>query len=300
MRISILLLLAATCLFLPAGHSARETGIRIIGLEPTPLFPRAEPLRQVAKLSLGNSGAATECGVEVAVEGESPVTARLKVPPGGVVSHVLVPDIRVERELRLTLRCQGGEVVEHRQQWQPQRHWKVTIVKSSHEDLGYEDYIYRKQHNIANNIELGEFLSAPRENVAESERDLDSQFHYTMESMLFQRNYIEERSEAAWRRLVEKQVKPGNMHLMGAPSGVHSHWMDYEELARMTYPGRREAKDRFGLDLKTFMIVDNPSLSWAGCQAVAEAGFRYVARWGQGWRSGGNNNYERTKIPTFF
>ena len=300
MRISILLLLAATCLFLPAGHSARETGIRIIGLEPTPLFPRAEPLRQVAKLSLGNSGAATECGVEVAVEGESPVTARLKVPPGGVVSQVLVPDIRVERELRLTLRCQGGEVVEHRQQWQPQRHWKVTIVKSSHEDLGYEDYIYRKQHNIANNIELGEFLSAPRENVAESERDLDSQFHYTMESMLFQRNYIEERSEAAWRRLVEKQVKPGNMHLMGAPSGVHSHWMDYEELARMTYPGRREAKDRFGLDLKTFMIVDNPSLSWAGCQAVAEAGFRYVARWGQGWRSGGNNNYERTKVPAFF
>ena len=33
---------------------------------------------------------------------------------------------------------------------------------------------------------------------------------------------------------------------------------------------------------------------------MAEAGFRYVARWGQGWRSGGNNNYERTKVPAFF
>ena len=180
MRISILVLLVVSGLLLPAGYSARETGVRIIGLEPTPLFPRAEPLRQVARLSLGNSGAATDCGVEVAVEGESPVTARLDLPPGGGVREVLVPDIRAERDLRLTLRCRDGEVVEHRQKWQPQRHWKVTIVKSSHEDLGYEDYIYRKQHNIANNIELGEFLSAPRENVAESERDLDSHVHYTM------------------------------------------------------------------------------------------------------------------------
>jgi len=90
------------------------------------------------------------------------------------------------------------------------------------------------------------------------------------------------------------------MYLMGAPSGVHSHWMDYEELARMTYPGRRDARDRFGLDLKTFMIVDNPSLSWSGAQAVAEAGFKYVARWGQGWRSGGNNDYAHTKVPALF
>ena len=104
----------------------------------------------------------------------------------------------------------------------------------------------------------------------------------------------------AWREIIEKEVKPGYMHLMGAPSGVHSHWMDYEELARMTYPGRREVKDRFGLDLKTFMIVDNPSLSWAGCQAVAAAGFKYVARWGQGWRTGGNNNYATTKLPALF
>ena len=288
---------------LPAAPlTAQEKPLRILKLQPTPLFPRQEPLRQIANLQLLNDTARTlRCQVTVRLEKGSPVASTLEVPAGISTHRAYIPDISAPQQLTLTIRNEAdGSVTVHQQTWQPQRHWKVVIVKSSHEDLGYEDFIYKKQHNIANNIELGQFLSAPRENVTAAERDLDSQFHYTMETLLFQRNYLEERSEAAWREIVEKQIKPGYMHLMGAPSGVHSHWMDYEELARMTYPGRREAKDRFGLDLKTFMIVDNPSLSWSGCQAVADAGFKYVARWGQGWRSGGNNNYEKTGLPALF
>ncbi|MCI0389174.1 MAG: glycosyl hydrolase-related protein [Acidobacteria bacterium] len=297
-----LLNLLLCSLLLPISPAAQEKPLRILKLQPTPLFPRQEPLRQIANLQLLNDTARTmRCQVTVQLEKEAPVISTLEVPAGVSTHRVYIPDISAPRALKLTIRDEGaGSTIEHQQTWQPQRHWKVTIVKSSHEDIGYEDYIYKKQHNIANNIELGQFLSAPRENVTAAERDLDSQFHYTMESILFLRNYIEERSEMAWREVVEKHIKPGHMHLMGAPSGVHSHWMDYEELARMTYPGRREAKDRFDLDLKTFMIVDNPSLSWSGCQAVADAGFRYVARWGQSWRTGGNNDYATTKLPALF
>jgi hypothetical protein len=289
-------------LLLSAPLAAQEKPLRVLKLQPTPLFPRGEPLRQIANLQLlNNTARALRCQVTVRLEKEPPVVSTLEIPAGVSTQRVYVPDVGAPQLLKLTIRDEAdGSTVEHQQTWQPQRHWKITVVKSSHEDLGYEDFIYKKQHNIANNIELGQFLSAPRENVAESERSLDSQFHYTMESLLFQRNYIEERSETAWRELVNKHVKTGHMHLMGAPSGVHSHWMDYEELARMTYPGRREAPDRFGLDLKTFMIVDNPSLSWSGCQAVAAAGFKYVARWGQGWRTGGNNNYATTGLPALF
>lgn len=289
-------------LLLPFSLSAQEKPLRILKLQPTTLFPRREPLRQIANLQLLNDTArAIRCQVTAQLELAPPVVSILEVPAGVSTHQVLIPDISAPQQLKLTIRNEAdGSIIEHEQTWRPQRHWKITIVKSSHEDIGYEDYIYKKQHNIANNIELGQFLSAPRENVTAAERDLDSQFHYTMESLLFQRNYIEERSEMAWRELIEKHVKTGHMHLMGAPSGVHSHWMDYEELARMTYPGRREAKDRFGLDLKTYMIVDNPSLSWAGCQAVAAAGFKYVARWGQSWRTGGNNDYATTKLPALF
>lgn len=291
------------CLFVaPWTLHAQERSLRILKLEPTPLFPRAEPLRQIARLQLLNTTSYKLRGVvTVQLEKEAPVISTLEIPSGVSTQRIAIPDIKVAQRLKLIIRNEAdGSVIEYQQTWQPQRHWKITIVKSSHEDIGYEDYIFKKQHSIANHIEMGRALSTKRENVADSERDLSNQFHYTMESLLFQRNYIEERSEAAWREIIEKEVKPGYMHLMGAPSGVHSHWMDYEELARMTYPGRREVKDRFGLDLKTFMIVDNPSLSWAGCQAVAAAGFKYVARWGQGWRTGGNNNYETTKLPALF
>lgn len=265
--------------------------VRIQRLEPTVLFPNEEPLRQLAVLHLLNDGAAQRCRVTVRLAGAETVTeAELAAEEDRL--RILVPDISTPAELELELRAANGQLLaSHRQLWQPQRKWKVYFIKSSHEDLGYEDYIFKKQWDIANFIDLARALSQPPGSVPG--------YHYTMEHLLFQRAYIEERSEPAWRDIV-KDVLAGRLHLIGTPHGVHSHWMDYEELARMTYPGRREARDRFGLDFRTFMIVDNPSLSWSGAQAVAQAGYRYVARWGQGWRTGGNNDYRTTKLPAVF
>ena len=151
---------------------------------------------------------------------------------------------RISKRSRLnvefTVRSSGQVVAQKKQMWQPQRKWKVIVVKSSHEDLGYENYIFMKQHDIANYIDLAANISKATENVSDLERKSDAKYHYTMETLLFERNYIEERGERAWREIVEKDIKTGAMNLMGAPSGVHSHWMDYEELARMTYPARRE------------------------------------------------------------
>ncbi len=278
-----------------AGVALGQTGeIRILGLEPTVLFPNREPLRQIAQLQVRNENQQTvRCVISVLPAG---LESTEDVPPGVSMHKILVPDIAAPTDIRIELKSasDGRVLATFAQTWQPQRHWKVFVVESSHEDMGYESFIYKKQHDIANYIDVASHLSG------DAGRPPDGKYHYTMESLLFERNYIEERSKTAWREIVEKQIKTGRMNLMGAPSGVHSHWMDYEELARMTYPGRREAKDRWGLDLKTFMIVDNPSLSWAGCQAVADAGFQYVARWGQGWRSGGNNDYRTTKLPPLF
>ncbi len=297
MKRFILLFLA-----LPALCAAR--GLKIVSVEPTVLFPRATPLRQIAIVTILNDGQQNlEIGITAEVTGgASGPVAKLKVPPGTSQHRVLVPDLSTPAEVRFTAHEVDSTKVaaETTLPWQPQRKWKVFIVKSSHEDLGYENYIFKKQHDIANYIDLARDMSKSTENQSDLERKSDAKFHYTMETLLFQRNYIEERGEPAWRDVVEKDIKTGHLYLMGAPSGVASHWMDYEEIARMTYPGRRDAKDRFGLDLKTFMIVDNPSLSWSGAQAVAEAGFKYVARWGQSWRSGNNNDYATTKLPALF
>lgn len=209
--------------------------------------------------------------------------------------QILVPDIQAATELSISIKSERGvELAMWKQPWQPQRKWKVYLIKSSHEDLGYEGTIFQKQHDNANWIDIGRRLSDPHVPMG------DKLYHYNIETMVGARDYISERGETAWRSLVDSELKMGNMSLLGAPSGVHSHWMDYEELARMTYPAKREMKDRYGLDINTFMIVDNPSLSWAGAQAVATAGFKYVARWGQGWRTGGNNDYAHTQLPAIF
>lgn len=284
---------------------AGSENLKVLSLEPTVLFPKREPLAQIARLTVANVGAAVTGDVVVTVAGgATETTTGVAFKPNQSTVDVLVPDIAAPASVKIEIRASGTALATYEQTWQPQRKWKVFIVKSSHEDIGYENFIFKKQKEIAEFIDLGREQSSPRSvagNIGGNRATMkDSSYHYTLESILFQRNYLEERGEKAWREIVDRDLKTGHMALMGAPSGVHSHWMDYEELARMTYPARRETRDRFGLDLKTFMIVDNPSLSWSGGQAVADAGFKYVARWGQPWRSGGNNDYATTKVPAIF
>lgn len=278
--------------------SAAQSGVQILKLKPTVLFPNGRPLHQLAMLEVVNfTGAPLRCRVQVQVGTlAAELGPVLEIQAGYSSLRVPIPDIDSPQQVRLEVQSeQGGQrLAGITQDWTPQRKWKVYIVKSSHEDLGYEDFIYKKQHEIANYIDIGSRLSDPHQAMGGGD------FHYTLETLLFMRSYMDERSESQWRNLVEQHISNGQMPLMGAPSGVHTHWMDYEELARMTYPARRETFDRFGLDLKTFEIVDNPSLSWSGAEVLADAGFRYVARWGQGWRTGGNNDYEHTHLPALF
>jgi len=278
--------------------------VTVTSVEPTVLFPRERPLRQVAMVNVVNNTSSAIKGELRAhvVDGEAGPVAEVDLPVGASRLRVLVPDIGAPADIEFRLRKTGSgeQLASSKVPWKPQRKWKVYLVKSAHEDLGYEGYIYDKQREIADFTDLAASIANHRLSPAEVREDNDTSYRYTLETLLFQRNYMEERGVVAWRDLVENSIKKKRLDLMGAPSGVHSHWMDYEELARMTYPARRGMKDRYGLDLKTFMIVDNPSLSWSGAQALADAGFKYVARWGQSWRTGGNFNYQTTKVPALF
>jgi hypothetical protein len=293
-------LIAGVFLLVACGAGLRADSAEILACEPTVLFAKREPIAQIARLKWRAVEASAEAVVARVSVGGQVIETPLAGAAGFHEADILVPDIAAPAELQLEILAGARPIAELRRAWTPQRKWKIYLVKSSHEDIGYEDFIHRKQSQIANYIDMADEISRPRKQGNTTNTREDG-YHYVMESLLFSRAYIEERGEAAWRKLVEEQLQSFHgLSLMGAPSGVHSHWMDYEELARMTYPARREMKDCFGLDLKTFMIVDNPSLSWSGAQALAAAGFKYVARWGQVWRSGENNNYARTKLPALF
>ncbi len=271
--------------------------VNLVSVEPTVLFPRATPLRQVAIFTLVNDQT-TPVTCELSA-GEAPV-AKVTAAAGASKHRVLVDDIAAPTELVFKAQCTGQPALQMKKAWQPARKWKVFILESSHEDLGYEDYIFNKQKEVADFIDLAKHLSGNPENQSEFERNATNRYQYTMETLVSFRNYLEERGPIAWRKLARDYIAKGAMHLGGAPSGVHPQWMDYEELARNMYPGRREMKDRYGLDLKTYMIVDNPSVSWSAAQAAAQAGFKYIARWSQGWRSGGKNDYRTTQVPALF
>ena len=285
-------LLGVLSLALGAVQASAQSSLSVVSIEPTVLFPNAQPLRQITLVRVQNTASApVECVVQAAMAGSSTSTPAV-VQPGSSVLRVPVPDIDARQHLSVEIRSKDGSVILGRaeREWTPQRKWKVYLVASSHRDLGYEDFIQKEQGEFAGYIDIARRLTDPAH----------GDFRYTMENLISMHNYIDERSESAWRDLVDERVKTGRMPIMGAPSGLHSHWADYEELARMAYPARREAVDRFGLDIKTFMIADNPSLSWSGVEVLADAGFRYVARWGQGWRTGDNNDYAHTKLPALF
>lgn len=269
-----------------------------IGIEPTVLFPNAMPLRQLAILNVTNSSSQpVPCLAQIRLSGDEIESGfRFEASPGYSEQQITIPDISSSKPLEIEIRNAESQALlaSCQQEWLPQRHWKIFITKSSHEDIGYENYVYLKQVDIADYIDRACSLNAM------SVSNGLTPFVYTMESGLFMRSYIGERSLASWRDLVNKYVKTDRLALMGQPNLAHTHWMDYEELARMNYWGRREVKDRFGLDLKTYLMVDNPSVSWSAGQAIADAGFKYIARYGQPWRTGGNNDYKSTGLPAIF
>ena len=282
---------AALCCTAPAQT---QGPFRVIDVQPTALFPKAQPLRQMALMHVENNGSVPQ-QVTITIDlGGQHLSQQGTLGPGCTEAQLLLPDIASQSTLKVEISAETGKQAEWSHTWQPQRKWTIFIIKSSHEDLGYEGTIFQKAHDNADWIDIGKRLSDPKIPMG------GDRFHYNIETLVGARDYITERGEIAWRNLVDTEIKTGNMSLLGAPSGVHSHWMDYEELARMTYPAQREMKDRYGLNFPTFMIVDNPSLSWSGAQVLADAGFRYVARWGQGWRAGGNNDYAHTGVPAIF
>lgn len=283
------------------AFAAGPASPRILTVEPTVFFANDEPLRQIAWVQFENSETAVlSVEVNVTAEGATQPGQRFELPPGTSRQDVLIPDLAHETVVQFEVSSAAGAVIRFERPWKPQRKWKVFVVKSSHEDIGYENYLWVKQKEIADFIDLGRHFSAKTPIPAEEGARVPGGYRYWLETMLFPRYYEAERGEVALRDLIETSVKPGNTPLAGAPSGIHAHWMDYEELARATYPGRRDYRDRFGLDVDTYAIVDNPSISWAEAQVLADAGYKYAVRFGQPFRTGGNNSYATTGVPAIF
>lgn len=268
--------------------------ISIVEVEPTVLFSAGEPLRQLAYLKLRNYGDGDiEILIRVNVEGidRSPVS-EATVKAGDNSIDIWIPDMKTPKEVTIQVTDKNSSFPAACWQgvWQPQRKWKIYLIKASHYDLGYDGRVDHMQAQAADYLDLAKRLCADKAQAHE--------WHYHLEHMGFIRSYERERKESEYRELIEKYLKTGLMTLLGNPSGPHWHWMDYEQIARASYPARREMKDRFGLEVESIAIVDNTSGSWAAYQAFARSGFKYVFRMANPFRSPGS--FKDLGLPKIF
>ncbi len=154
--------LLAVLVALPA---AAQTNLRILRVEPTALFPKAQPLRQIALVHVDNpAGTGVAATVSLSIAGQQ-ISEDCTFAPGETVQQILIPDITAPTELKVMIQSRDAahpdSLADWRGSWAPQRKWRVYIVKSSHEDLGYEGTIYEKTHDNANWIDIGKRLSDP-------------------------------------------------------------------------------------------------------------------------------------------
>ena len=272
--------------------------IEIVAVEPTPLFPRGESLMQIARLKLNNRGEAViAIRARVSLGDRPPHATPLEVVAAGESIHdILVPDTRVAAELRVQLiDPQTETVAKYETAWQPQRHWTCYLVRSAHTDLGYEGTWFHKQEAVARYIEDARKIR----NEIPTDQD-GGKYLWTIEHLFWLHEMLGVRPWS-WYRSLAEEIKRGEAAVTGAVCGVHSHWQDTEELVRSMYFARRHAKDRLGLELPLYQIVDNPSVAWPVAQLWAQAGGRYVIDCRQGWRTGGNDyRYSEHKTPYVF
>lgn len=256
--------------------------LTVLRVVATRLFPKQKNaiLKQRAWIKLLNRGSDELITVSYQFEGGEKEEFHYQVTAGENSIELLLSDIESPRPL--SIHCSGGEgvVASWSGVWQPARKWKIFQVKSSHYDLGYDGRIDAMQRDAANYLVQAERLC--------SDSDQFHAWHYHVEHLRFLRAYALENGERAFADFLKRNIESGNMTLSGNIGGPHFHWMDSEQLIRSTYPARRELKDRFGLDVTSISLVDNPSASWSSFQVFAQAGFRCLLRFAQGFRSPGN------------
>ncbi len=259
-----------------AGAEKTEK-IRILALEPTPLFPRArtcEPLRQIVRLRLENGGPAVEARVKVAFAGQPAYVEGLgQVGPKESVKEIHAPDIAQPTEIGVELYTKdGSQPVDSRKFiWQPQKKWKLYCVAYSHHDLGYGGYPHRLRTTIRHAN-----ITRPLRFCRETDGwDEESRFRFVIETSepitSFLGSQPSEVAEELGRRLREGRIQLGGLH-----NTANTEQLGHELMARLFYLSGRHARDLLGAPKsRTAQIDDVIGVTWPLATFCAEAEVPY-------------------------
>ena len=152
----------------------------------------------------------------------------------------------------------------------PVRPWRLYTLKATHTDIGLHNSQYIQRHGTVKRIE-----DAARLIDADKRSDDDpAAYRYVMEGAWFWNNYPMDRGEDAAWRIITNYVKRGRMDIGVTCAGNHTHLMSKTELERSTLT-KKLLKDKWGVNTKTFIMPDNPGMSWSIVKPYIKAGIKY-------------------------
>ena len=146
----------------------------------------------------------------------------------------------------------------------PPKHWRIPIVYSSHEDIGYCAYANKLEYQFY------EYLKRSLEMCTRNE-----DFFYTVEHTVWLRSFLYFASPEE-KALLDRYVRAGRIELCALPCGVHTSWADGEQLIRSLHDATVDAAEAFGIEPKTAVFADLSGVSWQAVSAYALQGVRYV------------------------
>ncbi len=165
------------------------------------------------------------------------------------------------------------------------KEWKIPILYSAHEDLGYCGYVKEKLPG-----ECYEYLK-----VAIKLCRKYPDFKYMIEHYWWLDSfdtYATEQEKEELRLLIkEKQIELNTPH-----SGVHTFLASPEQLVRSMYFSCREAKEKYDVTPKCAIYADISGFSWSALDAYVKMGIKYLSVLPNSWRNG---KYETSFPPIF-
>jgi hypothetical protein len=249
-------------------------GAAITRVEPTPLFPRqteGSVLRQRVRLHLENAGPPVAMKVRITVGLLSPEMQELgTVAEGKSVANISLPDIAAPATLKIELLVANGEALATtRENWLPQKKWKIYCVSYSHQDLGFGDYPQRLRTSIRH-----ENIRLPLQFCRETDHwHHDSQYRFNIETSEPITSFISFHGKDAARELAWR-IREGRIELGGLHNTSNTEELGHELIARLFYMSGRHAVDLLGAPPgKTIQNDDVIGLTWPLATYAAEAGY---------------------------
>ncbi len=252
--------------------------ISITSMEPTVFFVRnaADILLQRVHLTV----ACAEPLSNTVLIFQSPSTqSRIPLPPlqsGTNAFDIDVPDVREVASVTTILQCGDVALTERTFDWQPTKHWEVSLMHYSHHDVGYTDLptdVFREHTAILDDV--------VRYCDATIDWPDDARFRFVAEQSWSIAHYIEHRPPEAVARLMAA-IKRGQIEVTALFANEITELCSHEELIRLLYPAF-ELKRRYGIDIAMAEHNDIPGFSWGLANVLAGAGIRYfspgIPRW---------------------